>query len=73
MPADPAETASALTDVATAYLNGLLITDGPRVVVLDDVHWIDLSSAGMVEIVVATAARRPLVVIATMRPGHDPD
>ena len=73
VPADPAETASALSDVATAYLNGILTTDGPRVVVLDDVHWIDLSSAGMVEIVVATAARRALVVIATMRPGHAPD
>ena len=41
-------------------------TDGPRVVVLDDVHWIDPSSAGMVELLVATAARR-----AAGRHRHD--
>ncbi len=72
VPDDPAETASALIDVATAYLDGILTTDGPRVVVLDDVHWIDISSVGMIELIVATAAQRALVVIATMRPGQAP-
>ena len=71
-PDDPAETASALIDLATAYLDRMLTTDGPRVIVVDDVHWVDLSSAQMVEIIVAAAGQRALVVIAMMRPGQPP-
>ncbi len=71
VPEDPAETASALGEVATVYLDRILLA-GPRVIVLDDVHWIDTSSVGMVELIVATAAERALVVIAMMRPGALP-
>ena len=69
---DPTEIAAALGEVGARYIDRLLIADGPRVVVIDDVHWIDPSSAGMVDLLVATAAVRPLVVIATMRPGAEP-
>lgn len=72
VPEDPAETAGALVEVATAYLDRILTIDGPRVIVLDDVHWIDASSVGMVELIVAAAAERALVVIATTRPGYAP-
>jgi adenylate cyclase len=72
VPDDPAETAATLAEVATAYVDRLIAADGPRIVVLDDVHWLDTSSAGMAELMVRTAAFRPLVVLATMRPGQAP-
>jgi len=72
VPADPAETAVILGEVGTAYVERLLETDGPRVVVLDDVHWIDTSSVGFLKLIVRAAAARPLVVIATNRPGTVP-
>ena len=50
----------------------MLETDGPRVVVLDDLHWLDTSSTTMVELLVTTAAVQPLVILATTRPGTVP-
>jgi adenylate cyclase len=72
VPEDPAETTAILGEIAVAYLDRLLAEDGPRVVILDDVHWIDTSSVGFLELLVRRAADRPLVVIATMRPGPPP-
>jgi class 3 adenylate cyclase len=72
MPADPAEVASTLTEVAALYVERLLATSGPRVVVVDDLHWLDPSSGGMVELLVETAANRPLVVFASTRPDDLP-
>jgi len=72
VPADPAETTAILSEVVVAYLERLLAADGPRVVVLDDVHWIDTSSVGFLDLLAAMAADRPLVIIATMRPGAAP-
>lgn len=72
MPDDPAETSAILAEVATTYIERLVATDGPRVVILDDVHWVDPSSAGMVELLVGIAVVRPLVVLAAMRPGTLP-
>ncbi len=71
-PADPADVAATLTDVAAAYLERLLTATGPRVVVIDDVHWLDPSSAGMVELIVDATVRHPVVVLAGARPGGDP-
>jgi predicted ATPase len=72
MPDDPAETTAILAEVATTYIERLVATDGPRVVILDDVHWVDPSSVGMVGLLVGIAAVRPLVVLAAMRPGTLP-
>jgi adenylate cyclase len=72
IPDDPAETAAMLVEVAEAYIDRMMATYGPRVIVLDDVHWLDASSAAMVEMIVTTAAVRPLVVLAAMRPGPEP-
>ena len=72
VPADPAETTAILGEVVVAYLDRLIAADGPRVVILDDVHWIDTSSVGFLDLLAAMAADRPLVVIATMRPGPAP-
>ena len=72
VPDDPVETATILTEVAGAYVQRMLETDGPRVVVLDDLHWLDTSSTTMVELLVTTAAVQPLVILATTRPGTVP-
>jgi adenylate cyclase len=72
IPDDPAETAAILAEVATRYIDRLLATDGPRVVVVDDIHWVDPSSNGIVELMVRAAETNPLVVLVTMRPGVAP-
>jgi class 3 adenylate cyclase len=72
VPDDPVETATILSEVAAAYVQRMLETDGPRVVVLDDLHWLDTSSTAMVELLVMTAAAQPLVILATTRPGVIP-
>ena len=72
MPA-PGETAEALAEVAARYIDRLLDTSGPRVVVIDDLQWLDPSSDGMVDLLVDRAATRPLVVLAACRSGSAPD
>ena len=41
VPDDPSEIAAMLGEVAGRYIERVLDTDGPRVVVLDDLHWLD--------------------------------
>jgi len=72
MPDDPAEVATALTEVAERYVGRLLETSGPRVIVIDDLHWIDHSSSGMVDLLVARTSTLPLVILTAMRPGPPP-
>ena len=71
-PNDPAEVSSALAEVASRYTDRLLAATGPRVVVIDDLQWLDPSSVGMVELVIERCASHPLVVIAASRPGPLP-
>jgi class 3 adenylate cyclase len=73
MPTDPAEVASTLAEVASAYLDRLLETTGQRVIVIDDLHWLDPSSVGMVELVVERMIDHPVLVIAASRPAPLPD
>ena len=49
MPDDPGGRLG-LTEVAERYVGRLLETSGPRVIVIDDLHWIDHSSSGMVDL-----------------------
>jgi adenylate cyclase len=72
-PSDPAEVAATLSEVAARYLERLLNGTGPRVVVIDDLHWLDPSSAGLVELLVEATTRHPLVVLGTSRPRDMPD
>jgi adenylate cyclase len=67
---DPAEVASALMEVAVRYLDRMLTELGPRVVVIDDLHWLDGSSEGMVELLVEASTRAPLVLLAGTRPDR---
>lgn len=67
-PSDPAEVASGLTDVARRYIDRLLTLAGPRVVVIDDLHWLDPSSVTLVDLLVEATADRSLVLLAGTRP-----
>jgi len=72
MPDDPAEVATALGEVAERYVERLIDTSGARVIVIDDLHWIDRSSEAMVELLVERTRTLPLVIFAAMRPGPPP-
>ena len=71
-PADSSAVTATLVEVAGRYIDRLIETSGPRVVVVDDLHWLDASSVGMIEVLVERAARLPLVVLAAMRPVPRP-
>ncbi|HET9083261.1 MAG TPA: AAA family ATPase, partial [Candidatus Limnocylindrales bacterium] len=71
-PNDPAEVSAALAEVASRYTDRLLAVTGPRVVVIDDLQWLDPSSVGMVDLVIERCATHPLVVLAACRPGPLP-
>ena len=68
VPRDPAEIAAAVRSLARAYLERLLDLDGPRIIVVDDLHWLDPSSAGIFEELVEAGLRGPLLVLIGSRP-----
>ena len=72
MPADQAAVTATLIEVAGRYIDRIIETAGPRVIVIDDLHWMDPSSAGMVEVLVERRSAPPIVVLAGMRPGQPP-
>jgi class 3 adenylate cyclase len=72
MPSDPAEIATALSEVAARYIDRLVSIAGPRVIVIDDLHWLDASSVTLVELIVEATAERPLIVLAGTRPTGMP-
>ena len=72
MPSDPAEVASALVDVGVRYVDRLLTIAGPRVIVIDDLHWLDPSSVTLVELIVDATSNHPLIVLAGSRPSGMP-
>ena len=67
VPPDPADVARDLRSVAVRYIERLIELDGPRVIVVDDLHWLDPSSAGIFEELVAMSARLPIVVLVGSR------
>lgn len=72
MPSDPAEVAATLTEVGARYLERLLTSTGPRVIVIDDLHWLDPSSVGMVDMVAERSAAHAVLILAASRPGPLP-
>jgi class 3 adenylate cyclase len=68
VPTDPVEVVAAIRSLGRAYMEHLLELDGPRVVVIDDLHWIDASSAGIFEELVGVARRRSLLIVVGSRP-----
>jgi adenylate cyclase len=72
VPADPAQVAEAIHEVAERYAARLVEVSGPRVIFVDDLHWLDPSSVGMVDALVRVAADRPLAIVFGTRPGRTP-
>jgi adenylate cyclase len=68
VPPDPAEVGTAVRSLARAYVERLIDLDGPRVIVVDDLQWLDPSSAGIFEELVDVALRQPLLVLIGTRP-----
>jgi adenylate cyclase len=68
VPPDPQAVADAVRSVAVRYVERLLEDSGPRVVVVDDLHWLDPSSAGIFEELVGIADRLPLLLLVATRP-----
>jgi class 3 adenylate cyclase len=71
-PSDPAEVAATLTEVGSRYLDRMVATTGPRIIVVDDLHWLDPSSVGMIDMVVERTADHPVLLLAATRPGPLP-
>ena len=69
VPPDPADVAAAVRSLAHGYVEHLLDLDGPRVIVVDDLHWLDPSSAGIFEELVEVARSRPLIALVGSRPS----
>jgi class 3 adenylate cyclase len=70
--ADPAELASALR-IATDSWIAHLAAEQPRVVVIDDFHWLDPSSRLLMDEMVRISGDLPLVVLTGTRPPLTPD
>jgi class 3 adenylate cyclase len=68
VPPDPGDVAHAVRSVAVRYIERLLEVAGPRVIVIDDLHWLDVSSAGVFDELIGIAARRPLLLFVASRP-----
>jgi predicted ATPase len=72
VPIEPAEVARAIRDLANRYMERLLDTAGPRIIFIDDLHWLDPSSASMVDEMVRATNHRPLILVLGTRPGPSP-
>jgi adenylate cyclase len=72
VPADPADVAAAIHDLASRYTERLLELSGPRLLCVDDLHWLDPSSAGMLDALVALTQSRPLAIVIGTRSGPTP-
>jgi class 3 adenylate cyclase len=68
VPPDPADLARDVRSVAVRYFTRLRESDGPRVIVIDDLHWLDPSSAGVFQELVDLSSRLPLVLLVASRP-----
>jgi class 3 adenylate cyclase len=69
VPSDPVEMHRSIAAACRRYVFRLAEVLGPRVIVIDDFHWIDRSSLPMVDQLVDDAAGLPLVLLFGSRPG----
>ena len=72
VPADPAAVAAAIRELTKRYIGRLIEVSGPRVIVIDDLHWLDPSSAGMIDETIRLTAKIPLLLLLGTRPGASP-
>lgn len=69
VPAEPVAVAAAIRDMATRYMARLLEVSGPRIIFIDDLHWLDPSSAGLIDEIVRMTRSAPLMIVIGTRPG----
>jgi adenylate cyclase len=72
VPAEPLAVAFGIRRTSVRYVERLVEVSGPRVIVVDDLHWLDPSSSGMIDEMVGLAPRIPLLVLLGTRPGSSP-
>jgi adenylate cyclase len=72
-PTDPADVRAAVLEAALRYTYRLAEMFGPRVIVVDDLHWADFSSLPVLEQLVVTAPKLPFAVLIGSRPGPLPE
>ena len=72
VPIKPGRVAEAMRELAVRYTGRLIEVSGPRVIVIDDLQWLDPSSAGMIDELVRLTARLPLILLFGMRPHSGP-
>lgn len=70
-PTDPKEIATALTDLAVSFTVALMAR-GPRVMIIDDLHWADPASLPLIDAEVRSIAGLPGLVLVGTRPGPRP-
>lgn len=73
VPPDAARVRQDLGDVSERYVRRLVEIAGPRVIVIDDLHWLDASSAPLVDRLLRTVADLPVAIFVTTRPTPLPD
>jgi class 3 adenylate cyclase len=71
-PTDPADVAAAILEAVRRYMVRLGEVLGPRVIVIDDVHWADRSSKPALDDLVRAISGLPFVLIFGTRPGRLP-
>ena len=71
-PTDPAQIRFDLGEVVERYMRRLAELAGPRALVIDDLHWMDASSAPLVDRLLRTVADVPITVFVTTRPTSLP-
>ncbi|MDH3682963.1 MAG: AAA family ATPase [Acidimicrobiia bacterium] len=69
---DPALRRAATIDALTAVFQSLS-EQCPLVVVIEDIHWIDEASVGVLRSVVDMLSSKPIAVLLTSRPGRVPE
>jgi adenylate cyclase len=72
VPAEPADVARAIHELANRYVDRLVDVAGPRIIFIDDLHWLDPSSAPMIEEMVRATRTKPLILVLGTRPGPSP-
>ena len=72
VPSQPARVARAMRELAVRYAERVVEVSGPRIVVIDDLQWLDPSSAGMIDELIRLTSRLPLIILFGMRPRSAP-
>jgi adenylate cyclase len=69
VPVEPVAVAAAIREMATRYMARLLEVSGPRIIFVDDLHWLDPSSSGLIDEIVRMTRSAPLMIVIGTRPG----